>query len=73
MSFQLRESVINQLHDCHPGIARMKALTRSYFWWPSVDEMVETDVKQCRTCQVNQSMPASPPIHYLEQATKPWA
>ena len=73
MSFQLRESVINQLHDCHPGIARMKALTRSYFWWPSVDEMVETAVKQCITCQVNQSMPASPPIHYLEQATKPWA
>ena len=26
--FQLRESVINELHDCHPGIVRMKALAR---------------------------------------------
>ena len=29
--FQLRKSVINELHDCHPGTVRMKALARSDF------------------------------------------
>ena len=31
--------------------------------------MIETHVKQC---QVNQSMPASVPIHHWEGTTKPW-
>ena len=35
------ECVINELHDCHPGIARMKALARSYFWWPSTQTWVK--------------------------------
>ena len=64
--FQLRELVINKLHDCHPEIVRMKALAGSYFWWPSLDEMIETCVKQCKTCQVNQNMPALAPIHHWE-------
>ena len=32
--FQLPERIINELHDCHPGIIRMNALARSYSWWP---------------------------------------
>ena len=70
--FQLRESVINELHNCHPGVVRMKALARSYFWWHSLDEMIETCVKQCKTWQVNQNMPASAPIHHWERTTRPW-
>ena len=31
--------------------------------------MIETHVKQC---QMNQSMPASVPIHHWERTTKPW-
>ena len=70
--FQLCERVISELHDCHPGIVRMKALTRSYFWWPSLDEIIETCVKQCKTCQVNQNMLASAPIYHWKRTTKPW-
>ena len=43
--FQLCEHVINELHDCHPGIVRMKVPARFYFWWPSLDEIIE----MCKT------------------------
>ena len=58
--FQLLERVTNELHDFH------------VIWSPFLDEMIATCVKQCKTCQVNQSMPASARIHYWERTTKPW-
>ncbi|CAH8589626.1 unnamed protein product [Dicrocoelium dendriticum] len=33
----LRSRVLRQLHKSHPGIARMKALARSYVFWPMMD------------------------------------
>ena len=27
---KLREKVLSQLHNCHPGVSQMKALSRSY-------------------------------------------
>ena len=29
-----RYVILDQLHDTHPGISRMKSLARSYVWWP---------------------------------------
>ena len=29
-----RDIIIEQLHDTHPGITRMKSLARCYVWWP---------------------------------------
>ena len=30
----LKSRMLEQLHQGHPGITRMKALTRSFVWWP---------------------------------------
>lgn len=38
-------------HQCHPGVSRMKALARSYVWWPKMDKEVEDTVKACKTWQ----------------------
>ena len=37
----LRKVVLLELHDVHPGMTRMKALSRSYVWWPNMDEKIE--------------------------------
>ena len=34
---KLRGDIIRELHQNHPGISRMKAVARSYIWWPKPD------------------------------------
>ncbi len=58
-----QENVMRQLHQCHPGVSRMKALARSYVWWPKLDKEVEDMVKGCTTCQEHCNIPAPAPLH----------
>ena len=67
-----REALLGQLHNAHPGITRMKALARSYFWWPKLDADIDSVVKRCSTCQEHHSLPASASLHPWEWPSKPW-
>ncbi|XP_055017905.1 LOW QUALITY PROTEIN: uncharacterized protein K02A2.6-like [Boleophthalmus pectinirostris] len=67
-----REALLGQLHHGHPGITRMKALARSYFWWPKLDADIESVVKRCSTCQEHRHLPAPAPLHPWEWPSKPW-
>ena len=42
--YKYRERIINDLHDQHPGIIRMKALSRIHVWYPYIDKDIETCV-----------------------------
>ena len=46
-----REKLLDELHQGHPGISRMKSLARSFIWWPNIDKDLETHVKHCTACQ----------------------
>ena len=64
--------MLNELHQDHPGISRMKAIARSHIWWPGVDSDIETLVKSCEPClSVNLSAPKSSLNPWLWPA-KPW-
>ena len=51
----------------------MKALARSYLWWPKLDEEIEGITKKCRICQEHQNNPGKAPLHPWEVPTKPWS
>ena len=50
----------------------MKAVSRSFVWWPNVDRDIENTVKNCRNCQMNKNNPIKAPIHPWEWTNKPW-
>ena len=68
----LQDTVLEELHDGHLGVVKMKALARSYVWWPDISGRVEELAKCCNRCQLNQRMPTKAPLHPWEWATAPW-
>ncbi|XP_053311898.1 uncharacterized protein K02A2.6-like [Spea bombifrons] len=65
--------VLHALHEGHPGIVRMKALARSYVWWPKMDEVIEKWVKNCVPCQSTRHAPPKAPVHPWEVTRSPWS
>jgi hypothetical protein len=39
------EAVPEQLHETHLGVVKLKALARSYVWWPNLSADVEAKVR----------------------------
>lgn len=60
----IRETVLTELHKSHFGIVRMKAIARSYFWWPKLDTDIEQVVKNCIVCLHKSRSPC--------KTQKPW-
>ena len=67
-----RDKILQELHEGHQGMVRMKALARSYVWWPGLDAEIELHVKDCATCQIQKKAPSSAPLHPWEWPGQPW-
>ena len=50
----------------------MKALARSYFWWPGIDKEIELTAKSCSGSQLTQREPSTVPVHPWEWPSLPW-
>ena len=55
------DAVLSELHDMHPGIVKMKLLSRAYVWWAKLDAAIESTVKNCSSCQIVSKKPALAP------------
>ncbi|XP_055614957.1 uncharacterized protein K02A2.6-like [Toxorhynchites rutilus septentrionalis] len=69
---EFRARCLQHLHRGHPGIQRMKAITRSFVYWPSIDSDIAAHVKACRNCAAAaKSPPKVPPLSW-PKSTHPW-
>ena len=68
-----REAVLRELHEGHPGMTRMKGLSRMYVWWPGINADIEKSVRLCGQCQEVQSTPPVAPLNPWRWPTRPWA
>jgi len=67
-----RDQLLDELHEGHPGISRMKALARSYIWWPTMDQEIDLKVRGCPQCQAVLKSAPSQTLHPWEWPGKPW-
>ena len=57
----VRDKVMEELHETHPGISRMTSLAWQYVSWPGMDADLEQKVKECSACQSAQkALPCAP-------------
>ena len=68
-----REAVLQELHEGHPGITRMRALASIYVWWPEIDAAIEKSVRLCTQCQEVQSSPPIAPLNPWKWPSRLWA
>ena len=68
-----RKLVLEELHETHPGVSKMKALARSYVWWPHMDKEIEEVVRTCENCQANRPSPPVAQLHPWEWPEQPWS
>ena len=68
----LQDQILLELHECHPGMCRMKALARGFVWWPGIDEDIENVVRMCALCTEFQNSPKKVPLLLWPWATSPW-
>ena len=69
---QGRTAVLQEIHEGHTGMSRMKTLARMYVWWPRLDRDIEETVRHCSSCQMNQSAPPTAPLHPWRWLSNPW-
>ena len=67
-----RAQLLAELHEGHLGIVMMKALARSYMWWPRMDKAIEEVAKGCTGCQLTQNNPKTALLHSWELPARPW-
>ena len=56
----------------HSGMVRMKAVARSYFWWPRLDQDIECLVKTCNAYNQIKSNPLPVTLHAWVWPSRPW-
>ena len=68
----LRQTILTELHEGHPGIARMKSIARSHVWWPKIDQEIEKVTRECQPCNKTLRVPPASPLLPWSWPTAPW-
>ena len=69
----LRELILQQFHEDHPGIVAMKSIVRSLAWCPGISNDVEKLVKSYSICRDNRFKPSQKCHVELPLPLRPWS
>ena len=69
---KFQKNLLHDLHACHPGMVRMKALARLHVWWPSIDADIEEQVRQCPVCIGMQPQATAATGNPWKWPSRPW-
>lgn len=72
MPTKLQPVILEELHAAHLGIVKMKAIARSFVWWPKMDKAIENVAASCESCQVAAVAPAKASVHPWLLPAGPW-
>lgn len=67
-----QKSVLDELHEGHLGIVKMKAIARSFVYWKGIDNDIEEAARNCADCARHKADPAKAKVHYWEYPSMPW-
>ncbi|CAG2226133.1 unnamed protein product [Mytilus edulis] len=68
-----RDIILQELHEGHQGISRMKYLLEVMSGGQNMDAEIEQTVRACHKCQVNRHAPTEAPMHPWEWPSNPWS
>ena len=64
--------LLDELHAHHIGMSRIKALARSYVWWPQLNVDIEETCCKCNQCLLSSDNPVTAPPHPWLVPQQPW-
>ena len=67
-----RDRLLDDLHQEHHGICRMKSLARGYLGWPGLDSDIAQRVSGCQVCASVGQLPPKAPLHPWKWPVKAW-
>lgn len=70
---KLRQKILEELHEGHPGVSRMKLLAANFVYFPHIDELIEKFSKVCETCATTAKAPIKCTLHTWAIPQAPWS
>lgn len=69
---KLRKGILDELHQNHLGVSKMKSIARGYTWWPNIDKSIDDIAFKCLNCAEISAMPNQMSIHTWEWPHSQW-
>ena len=62
----MRQSILQQAHQSHLGVQKMKEILRAYVWWEDMRTDIENFVKRCSACTKHRTTVRRAPLQPID-------